>query len=356
MGEVAERVGQYVTAYSGDLQGRVARRAARGPGRHRHRRPHGDDQGQGHDGGRHARGPAGDARGRRLPQDLRDDDGDLARRRDPAGRRARGPPRRRGVAARGLRVGLGRGGGARAGGVRARGRVAGQAGPARCRGGGTARRTAARTAAGTATDGANGGTRRRTRERRLRPRAAASTPADARARPTPSPPDLRRSADRRRGGAEIAEEPPLPDEARARAAAAAQAPSRPIEAAPGAVLNVRFAREAGTDRVVSAMHAFKAVLRERPGATRVVVHVPAPGGDALPMELRGVAYDAELDRRGPPPRGRRRHRPPAGLTPPGPGSGLTRPLVRPGSWLSPGRPRAPRGPRRSGRRTRCGSR
>jgi hypothetical protein len=24
------------------------------------------------------------------------------------------------------------------------------------------------------------------------------------------------------------------------------------------------------------------------------VHVPAPGGDALPMELRGVAYDAEL--------------------------------------------------------------
>ena len=74
----------------------------------------------------------------------------------------------------------------------------------------------------------------------------------------------------------------------------AQAPSRPIEAAPGAVLNVRFARGAGTDRVVSAMHAFKAVLRERPGATRVVVHVPAPGGDALPMELRGVAYDAEL--------------------------------------------------------------
>ena len=36
------------------------------------------------------------------------------------------------------------------------------------------------------------------------------------------------------------------------------------------------------------------VLRERPGATRVVVHVPAPGGSALPMELRGVAYDAEL--------------------------------------------------------------
>ena len=27
---------------------------------------------------------------------------------------------------------------------------------------------------------------------------------------------------------------------------------------------------------------------------RCVVHVPAPGGSALPMELKGVAYDAEL--------------------------------------------------------------
>jgi hypothetical protein len=96
------------------------------------------------------------------------------------------------------------------------------------------------------------------------------------------------------GGAEPAEGPPLPDEARSVAAAAAQAPSRPLEAGPGAVLNVRFAREAGTDRVVSAMQAFRTLLRERPGATRVVVHVPAPGGSALPMELRGVAYDAEL--------------------------------------------------------------
>ena len=60
------------------------------------------------------------------------------------------------------------------------------------------------------------------------------------------------------------------------------------------MLHVRFAREAGPDRVVSAMQAFKGLLRERPGATRVVVHVPAPGGSALPMELRGVAYDAEL--------------------------------------------------------------
>jgi hypothetical protein len=67
-----------------------------------------------------------------------------------------------------------------------------------------------------------------------------------------------------------------------------------VEAAPGAVLNVHFARDAGTDRVLAAMQAFKGVMRERPGATRVIVHVPAPGGNALPMELRGVAYDAEL--------------------------------------------------------------
>jgi len=90
------------------------------------------------------------------------------------------------------------------------------------------------------------------------------------------------------------ESPPLPDEQRSRAAAANDAPSRPVEAAPGAVLNIRFVRDAGTDRVLAAMQAFKGVLRERPGATRVIVHVPAPGGSALPMELRGVAYDAEL--------------------------------------------------------------
>ena len=37
-------------------------------------------------------------------------------------------------------------------------------------------------------------------------------------------------------------------------------------------------------------------MRDRPGRTKVVIHVPAAGGgQALPMELRrGVAYDAEL--------------------------------------------------------------
>ena len=43
------------------------------------------------------------------------------------------------------------------------------------------------------------------------------------------------------------------------------------------------------------MEAFRQLVRERPGETRVVVHVPGPGGTALPMELRNaVAYDADL--------------------------------------------------------------
>ncbi len=120
------------------------------------------------------------------------------------------------------------------------------------------------------------------------PRVAPAEPIAAYA----EPPDLAAASASDAGS--DAEEPALPDEQRAQAAAAAQAPSAPIEAAPGAVLNVRFARDAGTERVVSAMQAFKSLLRERPGQTRVVVHVPAPGGSALPMELRGVAYDAEL--------------------------------------------------------------
>ncbi len=91
------------------------------------------------------------------------------------------------------------------------------------------------------------------------------------------------------------DEPPVPDEARARIVADASADT-PVEAGPDAVLHVRFAGGAASDRVVAAMQAFKAVLRDRPGATRVVIHVPAQGdGSPLPMELsRGVAYDAEL--------------------------------------------------------------
>jgi DNA polymerase-3 subunit alpha len=91
-------------------------------------------------------------------------------------------------------------------------------------------------------------------------------------------------------------EPALPDEARERVAVAARAPTPPVDASPQAILHVTFASSAGTDRVVGAMEAFKGLLVERPGSTRVVLHVPAPsGGASLPMELRrGVAYDSEL--------------------------------------------------------------
>jgi hypothetical protein len=90
-------------------------------------------------------------------------------------------------------------------------------------------------------------------------------------------------------------EPAVPDEARDRILPPAAA-SEPVDARAGAVLHVRFARHAAPERLVGAMEAFKAVLRDRPGGTRVVIHVPGPsGGEPLPMELRrGVAYDAEL--------------------------------------------------------------
>jgi DNA polymerase-3 subunit alpha len=91
------------------------------------------------------------------------------------------------------------------------------------------------------------------------------------------------------------EEPPLPDEARAVAARASMAPTAPLEVPAAAVLQVRFTRGAETGRIVWAMEELRAMLKERPGATRVVFNLPGPGGGTLPMEVRGgVAYDAEL--------------------------------------------------------------
>jgi hypothetical protein len=91
------------------------------------------------------------------------------------------------------------------------------------------------------------------------------------------------------------DEPALPDEARAKVAAAASSATAPIEAGGAvSVLHVRFGG-APAGRLVIAMEAFRQLVRERPGETRVVVHVPGPGGAALPMELRNaVAYDADL--------------------------------------------------------------
>jgi hypothetical protein len=91
------------------------------------------------------------------------------------------------------------------------------------------------------------------------------------------------------------EEPPLPDEARAVAARASSAPTTPFEAPEAGVLRVGFTRGAGTDRIVWAMEELRSMLKERPGATRVVFNIPGPGGGTLPMEIRsGVAYDAEF--------------------------------------------------------------
>jgi len=126
----------------------------------------------------------------------------------------------------------------------------------------------------------------------LRDVADAPLPPIAPAEPIPTYVEPAASAG---AGADGQEEPPLPDEARARAAGAAAAPTSALDALPGQVLHVRFARSA-PDRLVGAMEGFKGLLRDRPGQTRVVLHVPnAAGGPSLPMELRrGVAYDAEL--------------------------------------------------------------
>jgi hypothetical protein len=88
------------------------------------------------------------------------------------------------------------------------------------------------------------------------------------------------------------DEPSVPDEARARIVADATADA-PVDAGPDTILHVRFTGSAAPDRVVGAMETFRSVLRDRPGGTRVVIHVPGPGGGAMELR-RGVAYDAEL--------------------------------------------------------------
>ena len=112
MGEIAEQVGAFVTAYSGDLKDRVARRAADRRRRHRDRIPASDHPRQPDDGRCDARGPPGIARGRRLPEALRADRRDMDRGRRPARRRSGRPPRRGGLAAGRPGDGLGRGRGA----------------------------------------------------------------------------------------------------------------------------------------------------------------------------------------------------------------------------------------------------
>ncbi len=100
------------------------------------------------------------------------------------------------------------------------------------------------------------------------------------------------------GAPELAEhdvEPALPDEARSRVAAEAAAGTAPLDAIPpGSILHVRFG-SAPAFRVIEACKVITQLVRERPGETEVVVHVPAPGGTPQPMALpKRVAYDTDL--------------------------------------------------------------
>jgi hypothetical protein len=90
------------------------------------------------------------------------------------------------------------------------------------------------------------------------------------------------------------DEPPWPEEAQRREAAAAAQPTAPLEATIGRTLHVRFG-SAPMDRVIEAFGALRELFAGRPGETPVVLHVPAGSGREQPMQLRaGVAYDAEL--------------------------------------------------------------
>jgi len=89
------------------------------------------------------------------------------------------------------------------------------------------------------------------------------------------------------------DEPALPDEARASAAGVADAATQPTTAGAGAVLHVRFRGRESTP-LLEALKAFRDLIRQRPGETPVLVHLDVAGGDALPMVLRPVAYDADL--------------------------------------------------------------
>jgi hypothetical protein len=118
--------------------------------------------------------------------------------------------------------------------------------------------------------------------------ATATLPPIAPAEPVSTYPDIAGAG----ASLDTDDEPPVPDEARSRIVADATAET-PTDAGPGTILHVRFAGNAPSDRVVGAMEAFKTVMRDRPGGTRVVIHVPGPGGGEMELR-RGVAYDAEM--------------------------------------------------------------
>ena len=90
------------------------------------------------------------------------------------------------------------------------------------------------------------------------------------------------------------DEPPLPDEASAVIASAAVASTVPVEAGADQTLHIRFA-DAPDERIVAAFTQLRALIKSRPGATPVVLHIPAGPGRSREMRLGvGIAYDAEL--------------------------------------------------------------
>ena len=90
------------------------------------------------------------------------------------------------------------------------------------------------------------------------------------------------------------DEPPFPDEIIASQRVDQDRPTLPVEALPGQQLHVRFA-PAAQEQVIAAFRALREIIHERPGQTRVVLHVPAADGRLQRMDLRvGVAYDGEL--------------------------------------------------------------
>ena len=392
LGEVAERIGRFVTAYSGELKDesldgqRVVRRRRRDRASARSsRRPRStmavvtleDLQGSvevvvfprlyeqtgptWQDGAILLVAGRIDHRGR----------GGLAPG-GPGPRLRRGVGRRRGVV-------RGRGGGRRPG---------SPAGPRR---------------AATATAGAANGHGRRARVARRRPGAGR--------RPAWSPPRRRSAAARRHGAdgrgprrrrgrlgpaAECVRRPPPGARARLAASRATWRRSRPTarsrrsprrrarprsgrprrrrsRARPGPAgrLHVRFAPGIPADDLQATMASVRDVLRGRPGATRVTIHLPqGTGRPALPMELRvGRGLRRRAGRRGGPAAAaraswswrspRRRRAPRERLTgaarsraPAAPRAAVARPVSCPGRPASPGRPRAGRGARRGRRRSR----
>ncbi|MGZ6271026.1 MAG: DNA polymerase III subunit alpha [Candidatus Limnocylindrales bacterium] len=90
------------------------------------------------------------------------------------------------------------------------------------------------------------------------------------------------------------EEPALPAEVLAREAAAARAATEPVTARSDQALQVRFA-SASAEVIAAAFQSLREVLHGHPGDTAVVVHIPAGRGAAQAMQLRlRVAYDTEL--------------------------------------------------------------